>query len=406
MLRLLLMFVLMTVTLSSFADGADWPRIISVLERQTRSDDNRKKLAIAYNNYGIELSNQESWSEAEKKLEKALALDRRNETYKQNLAMVYLSHAFELSQERRSSGYTSYMHRDAKKLAEKAIRNDRKLVAAYVLLGDIEYENQRLLQAKSAWSRAQSLDSSQAGIKERMKKLKAEYSIERQFDRTGNSYFDLRYQENINRSAASELAKTLNQARRDVGRDLNYRPRHKIVVLIYSEESFAKVRSGPDWVGGIYDGKIRVPLPNHAAGLASVKPILYHEYTHAVIHDMTDNQCPVWLNEGIAEYEESKLRTPSLELLRIAARINRLVPLADLDDGFQSPDHKVAGLAYQQSYSIVYFLAKKYGFYRVRRLLEELGKSVSFEDALKQEFRLSVTQLETRWKRWLPSFVR
>jgi tetratricopeptide (TPR) repeat protein len=244
------MFVLMTVTLSSFADGADWPRIISVLERQTRSDDNRKKLAIAYNNYGIELSNQESWSEAEKKLEKALALDRRNETYKQNLAMVYLSHAFELSQERRSSGYTSYMHRDAKKLAEKAIRNDRKLVAAYVLLGDIEYENQRLLQAKSAWSRAQSLDSSQAGIKERMKKLKAEYSIERQFDRTGNSYFDLRYQENINRSAASELAKTLNQARRDVGRDLNYRPRHKIVVLIYSEESFAKVRSGPDWVGG------------------------------------------------------------------------------------------------------------------------------------------------------------
>ena len=65
----------------------------------------------------------------------------------------------------------------------------------------------------------------------------------------------------------------------------------------------------------------------------------------------------------------------------------------------------MAALAYQQSYSIVHFLAKKYGFSRLRRVLEELGKSVSFEDALKQELRLSVAQLETRWKRWLPGFV-
>ena len=320
--------------------------------------------------------------------------------------MVYLNHAFELRQQRRSSSFSSYRHWDAKQLAGKAIRYDRNLAAAYILIGDIEYDNQRLAQAKVAWNKAKSLDTSQPGIEQRMQKLNAEYSVEEQFDRTGNSFFDLRYQDNINRSTAFDLSKTLSQARRDVGRDLNYRPRHKIVVLIYSEEDFAQVRRVPDWVAGIYDGKIRVPFPINPTAQATVKPTLYHEYTHALIHDMTNNRCPVWLNEGIAEYQEAKLRPASLNGLRAAVRNDRLVPLVNLDAGFKSPDPETAALAYQQSYSIVYFLAKKYGFFRIRRTLEQLGRGENFEDALEQEFRLSVAQLEKQWKRWLPSLVK
>jgi len=396
----------MTVGLSSLVDGADWSRIISDMESQPYRADNRRQLAIAYNNYAIDLSNQGSWGAAESKLEKAVALDHTNVKFKENLAMIYLNHAFVLSQHRRPPRFSSYLHREAKQLAEKAIRHDRKLAPAYVLIGDIEYENQRLTQARAAWYKAKSLDSSRAGIDERIEKLNSEYSVERKFDRSGNTFFDLRYQEQIGRSTAFDLIKTLNMARRDVGRDLNYRPRHKIVVLVYSQEDFAKVRRGPDWVSGIYDGKIRVPFPNTSTALATIKPTLYHEYTHAIIHDMTNDQCPVWLNEGIAEYQEAKLRPPSLTRLRIAARIDRLVPLAELNAGFKSPDPEVAALAYQQSYSIVQFLVKKYGFYRIRRTLEQLGQGVAFEDAFKQEFRMSVAQLETRWSRWLPGFVK
>ena len=404
--RLLFMFVLTTVILSSFAGSADWSRIISDMERQPLRANSKQQLAIAYNNYAIELSNQGSWREAEAKLERALALDAGNAKFKRNLAMVYLNHAFELRQQRRSSSFSSYRHWDAKQLAGKAIRYDRNLAAAYILIGDIEYDNQRLAQAKVAWNKAKSLDTSQPGIEQRMQKLNAEYSVEEQFDRTGNSFFDLRYQDNINRSTAFDLSKTLSQARRDVGRDLNYRPRHKIVVLIYSEEDFAQVRRVPDWVAGIYDGKIRVPFPINPTAQATVKPTLYHEYTHALIHDMTNNRCPVWLNEGIAEYQEAKLRPASLNGLRAAVRNDRLVPLVNLDAGFKSPDPETAALAYQQSYSIVYFLAKKYGFFRIRRTLEQLGRGENFEDALEQEFRLSVAQLEKQWKRWLPSLVK
>ncbi|MDP6720298.1 MAG: hypothetical protein QGF59_16675, partial [Pirellulaceae bacterium] len=49
--RLLFMFVLTTVILSSFAGSADWSRIISDMERQPLRANSKQQLAIAYNNY-------------------------------------------------------------------------------------------------------------------------------------------------------------------------------------------------------------------------------------------------------------------------------------------------------------------------------------------------------------------
>jgi len=383
----------------------NWSQVVSTLERSTASSD-RRQLAVAYNNYAIELANQGHWSEAEAKLKRAVAVDSRNSQFRKNLAAIYLNHATALTKDRRTASYSSYRHRDAKRMAEMSLQYDRSLAAAHLLIGDIEYANQRLVQAKTAWSKAQKLDASLPGIADRMQKLSQEYVVEKEFDRSGNGFFDLRYQDTIKRSTAFDLTKTLNDARRDVGRDLNYLPRHKIVVLIYSQQGFAKVRRGPDWASGIYDGKIRVPFPSNPVAQQHVKATLYHEYTHAVVHDLTGNRCPVWLNEGLAEYEEAKIRSTSLGRLRTAARIKRLVPLAQLNAGFKSSDAETATLAYEQSYSIVRFLVKKYGFYRVRRMLEHLGAGDDFESALHQETRLSLTQLERNWKLWLPTLIR
>ena len=92
--RLLSIFVLTTVSLSSFAGAVDWSRIISDLERQPRRSNSKQQLAIAYNNYAIELSNQGSWGEAEAKLEKALALDGGNAKFKKNLACALKTQDF------------------------------------------------------------------------------------------------------------------------------------------------------------------------------------------------------------------------------------------------------------------------------------------------------------------------
>ena len=384
--------------------GQDWPAIIKKLEHGGSSRANKQQLSVAYNNYAIQLSNAGDWSEAALKLRKAISLDPRNNRFQRNLGTVYLEHAYALSKERRSSG--AMLHRQAKSLATKALQYDPSLVAAHLLIGDIEYSNQQLWQARISWTKALKLDPKSSVVRERLERLKSEYAVEKKFDRAGSAYFDLRYQDNIDPTTASDLRSVLRQARKEVGGDFQYWPKHRIVVLIYSPEGFSKVRRGPDWAAGIYDGKIRVPYPDSEAARAGVRPTLYHEYTHALIHDLTGNRCPVWLNEGIAEFQEAKLRQGSIDLLRVAARIDRLIPLNQLDSGFASSDARTAGLAYQQSFSIVSYLADKQGFFRLRRLLQHLAQGDDLDAAFKKEYFVTTDQLESKWRRWLPSFVK
>lgn len=381
----------------------DWPAIIRQLERKTSSRQGKQQLAVAYNNYAMELANDGKFSEAESQLKKALSYDSKNEQLQGNLSAVFLNHAVDLLRDRRRSSRGSAIH--AKSLAQQSARYDPQAAEPYVLIGDIEYAGQQLQRAKKAWEKAKRLNPSLPGLDDRMQKLHNEFAVEKQFDRVGGHHFDLRFQDQIDRSTAFDLRGALDQARGEVGRDFNYWPRRPIVVLIYSEEGFAKVRRGPDWATGLYDGKIRVPFPSNAAAQDAVKTTLYHEYTHAVIHDITHNKCPVWLNEGIAVYQEARTRQPNLAPLQAALRKDQLMPISSLDAAFKSRDANVAGLAYQQSYSMVAFLVEKYRFFRVRKLLEQIGNDKTLEQAIQDEFRINMSQLEVRWRRWLPGFV-
>jgi tetratricopeptide (TPR) repeat protein len=393
--------------LFSFAQSSraeDWPRIIENLKRGASSSQSRQQLAVAHNNYAIELSKQGDWTQAEAELERAVAIDADNAQFKQNLSVIYLNHAASLRQDRRASDRGTDVK--SKSLVQQALRFNPQSADAYAILGDIAYDSQQLAHAKTAWDRAKQLDPSMNSIDERLDKLNSEQAVEKQFDRAANAHFDLRYQDGIGYSAAYDLRKVLDQARSNVGRDFGYWPRHPIVVLVYSEEAFQQVRQGPDWIGGVYDGKIRIPFPRSAAAQESLKSTLVHEYTHAIIHDITRDQCPVWLNEGIAEFEEARTRKPNLQLLQSAVSKGQLIPLASLDHAFQSRDANVAGLAYQQSYSLIAYLDQKYRFFRVRRVLDNLAQGLPIEEALQAELRLSTSQLEQQWQRWLPTFVR
>ena len=396
--------VALLILLAQVTLAEDWPRIIEDIKRGGSSKQQRQQLSVAYNNYAIELSNQGNWAQAETELQRAVAIDTSNEQFKQNLSVIFLNHAASLRQDRRASDRGTDVK--SKTLVQQALRYNPRSADAYAILGDIAYDTQELAHAKTAWDRAKQLNPSMTSIDERLNKLNSEQAVEKQFDRAGDVHFDLRYQDGISYSSAYDLRKVLDQARRDVGRDFGYWPRHQIVVLVYSEEDFKQVRQGPDWIAALYDGKIRIPFPRNPAALESLNSTLVHEYTHAIIHDITHNQCPVWLNEGLAEFEEAKTRKPDLQHLQAAVSNNRLIPLASLDSAFKSRDANVAALAYQQSYSLVAYLDQTYRFFRIRRILDKLPEGTSIEVALQEELRLTPSQLEQRWQRWLPTFAR
>jgi len=406
------LLVLLIVGIPRLAAQENWPAIIQTLKQQVRNnrgDENlRNQLAIAHNNYAMALGNEKKWEEATRQMEEAVRLDRQNARFKKNLSLVHLNHAFQLYQEpSRTHSYQSYRHLKAKGLVEKALRLNSKLAPAYVLLGDIEYNNQQLPKAELAWQRAQRLDPAISGLAGRLDRVGRESKVESDMNSVADLHFTLRYDDSVKRSTGFDMRRVLQEARQDVGRDFQYRPEHKIVVLLYSKETFRKVREGaPEWLAGMFDGKIRVPMPESERDLGSVKGTVVHEYTHAVVHELSRGRVPHWFNEGLAEYQEAKFSKTSkpASSLKQALDADGLLPWNQIESLFSGRSIDQVRLGYEQSYSVVAYLAQRYGFWHMPRLLKQMAQGVSFEEALEQEFKSPAKRLEKDWKRWLPRF--
>ena len=350
---------------------------------------------MAHNNYGVQLGDQRQWEAAIRELEEAIRLDDAAPAFRTNLANVHLNRAYDLQQAHDDDG--------ALDAVNQAIAVNPDLASAYALKGDIEYDRQRLKEAKLAWEQAVRLDPGQHELAKRLTRVTEELPVESKFDRLSQAYFDLRYEEGVSRSTGFDFQEALYDARRTVGSDFAYWPKHRVVVLIYSEESFRRLREEtPEWVAGQYDGKIRVPLPSRQMDPAIARQILRHEYTHALVHDLVGADCPTWLNEGLAEYEGYKGTAAPRQALLAAFRGQRLVPWGRFSDQF-APGMPVAEvrLGYEQAHSVVQYFVERYSFWRIRQLLKALGEGRTWEEACFETFRLKPARLETLWRDWL-----
>jgi hypothetical protein len=104
----------------------------------------------------------------------------------------------------------------------------------------------------------------------------------------------------------------------------------------------------------------------------------------------------------LAEYEAWKDQEPPWSLLRQAVANNHLIPWANLSAKFSTAvSAQEVGLAYEQSHSIVRYLVSRYGFWRIRRLLQTVASGTSLEDALPKELHLKPSRFEADWREWL-----
>ncbi len=66
------------------------------------------------------------------------------------------------------------------------------------------------------------------------------------------------------------------------------------------------ITRAPSWAGALNDGRIRVPVEGLTSMTDELARVLKHELTHSFVAQKTDGHCPVWLQEGIAQYMEGK----------------------------------------------------------------------------------------------------
>ena len=271
---------------------------------------------------------------------------------------------------------------------------------SHVLLGQLYYLRQDLKKAKEEWERALALAPGRKDVQEALARLRKEASIEKNLVRSDTHPFVLRFAEGQVPVDTSSLREMLRDAYRKVGQQFNYFPDHPIPVLLYSDADFQQVNSLNHQVGGLYDGKIRLTLRSGNLSGGRLEAILWHEYTHAVVHDLSRGRCPMWLNEGIATAQEARVKNVDVGLARAALEQGKL-PGWDLLWSQTNYDQATMALYYQVSVLIVQYLVRRWSWQEMSQLLERLGQGQPMKDALRAQYRTDPDGIETEWRAWL-----
>ncbi len=121
---------------------------------------------------------------------------------------------------------------------------------------------------------------------------------------------------------------------------------------------------------------------------------LAHEFVHYLVAKLTGLNIPLWLNEGLAKYYETRWRvqqpnylTPVYKnALSVAAREGKWVDFGKMKRGMPSLESREEViLAFAEVSLAVDYLLRHYGSDKLTRFLHELGKTAGKEDFDKRE---------------------
>ncbi len=280
---------------------------------------------------------------------------------------------------------------------EIAVREDDPMVERY--LGEIAYREERLAEALRRWKRALQLGAPDPGLAERIAKVEREAGVEDEMEIERGRHFAVKFADGEAGAAgqAETVLRSLEEIRDRVGREYDAFPARTISVILYSQEEFRGVTGAHAWTGGIYDGKIRVPLRGFAGAGREADRLLAHEYAHALVAEMTRGRAPAWFDEGIAqrvsgEWTDFRARAAAARL-----REEGLVPFASLEPSFATiADPGLAARAYDQAYLAVDYLTRRFMPRDITDLFEALAEGKSMKEALEEVCHLTYESLSRR----------
>ena len=201
------------------------------------------------------------------------------------------------------------------------------------------------------------------------------------YQRSG-AHFSVTFQGPADEATAYRAVEILEAAYYRIGAALNVYPTKPIEVVLHTREQFFDVTKAPSWSGGVYDGRIRVPVKGSESSPERLTEVLSHELTHAIVATLAGPEAPAWLHEGLAGVMEQS--GPADELAFLSRTPSR-IPLGVLMQSFSVlPDASVP-LAYAESAAAVKRLIDLRGASAVVSLLRALRDGVPFENAFQAQ---------------------
>jgi len=261
---------------------------------------------------------------------------------------------------------------------------------ALALLGEIAYRSDRIPEAIDLWEKSLRKEADPL-LSERLEKARRQLSAEQDFLRSDAPHFTLKYDGDKSPEALSQdILDHLESRYADLTSRYNVYPASVIIVTLYSRNAFYDVTQSPRWVGGLFDGQIRIPIGGLTRLTGEARSVLTHELTHCIVYHKTRNNCPKWLQEGIAQHEEGKTgRLSERDLSRKYAHATA----ADL----------AADFSYPLSLSLVEHFLRTFSPSHLLDLLDALGHGSDIDAAFQTSTGESYDDFLESWIREMAS---
>ncbi|MDI6703828.1 MAG: peptidase MA family metallohydrolase [bacterium] len=227
------------------------------------------------------------------------------------------------------------------------------------------------------------------------------------------SHFEIYYTPEI-----KDLARVTSSVAEDAYSRISHDLRHKVsspipLIIFKSHYDFEQTNIILELiereVGGfaeVFKNRIVIPF---SGSYSRMKEVIFHELTHIfqfdilypnLLRSIFSNQFirtpPLWLMEGLAEYERGDLDSMEEAILCDATINNCLIPICELDN-FQER----IGLCYIQSHSIIKYIADTFGKDKIGLLLKNFRSYQSADSMIKATLKMDILELEKGWIDWV-----
>jgi thioredoxin-like negative regulator of GroEL len=197
--------------------------------------------------------------------------------------------------------------------------------------------------------------------------------------------------------------------------DLGYAPPAKVRVEVY-ETAQALARVSPLTVAEIKASgtialckynRLMITSPRALLRGYAWLDTLSHEFVHYLVTRKGRNTVPIWLQEGLAKFLETRWRGPpgqavdemSTALLTRAARERKLIPFAAMHPSIAKlPTQEMAALAFAEVESAIKLLHQRGGQQALTELVAAMAGGLSDENAVAQAFGKPFPQFEQEWR--------
>ena len=263
-----------------------------------------------------------------------------------------------------------------------------------VALGKVYRQQGNRQAAVEMFQRAREKGAAGTAFDKSLQRLERELDAEWGFDELRSPHFEISFSSGENLEAARIVLGSLEEAYFVVGRKLDSYPADRTQVVLYPEQEFHDVTQAPSWTGGVYDGRIKLPVRGlHEAG-PLLDRTLRHEYAHVVISQLTHGNVPVWLNEGVAIWSEQDRAGERVGWARDTIAGRQLFRLGDLRRPFIQLPAEQVNIAYAESYLAVHAIVDEHGERSLRDLLVRLGTGESFAAAFQDTLSTPLADFE------------